>query len=140
MSEGTAWFVVPLPLAGLLVGILAGIVGSLFGYGFSVPAMVCVALGAAFPYLVVLQQIRGANRSVFMIVSAILAGLIILLIALGHLVPALICAVLASAWPAYFFFKTWDPKADLERMQEPLERYLRNEANRERSGGTKCLK
>jgi hypothetical protein len=132
VSEGTAWFVVPLPLAGLVAGILAGIVGHLFGYGFSVPALVCVALGAAFPYFLVLQQIRGADRSGFLIVSAILAGLIILLIALGHLALALISAVLASAWPAYFFFKTWDPKADLERMREPLERYLRDEANRDR--------
>ena len=110
MSEGTAWFVVPLPLAGLMAGILAGIVSHLSGYGFSVPAMLCVALGAAFPYLVVLQQIRETNRSVFMSVSAILAGLMILLIALGHPAPALISAVLASAWTTYFFFKTWDPK------------------------------
>jgi hypothetical protein len=131
VSEGTAWFVVPLP-PGLVAGILAGIVGHLFGYGFSVPALVCVALGTAFPYFLVLQQIRGADLSGFLIVSAILAGLIILLIALGHLALALISAVLASARPAYFFFKTWDPKADLERMREPLERYLRDEANRDR--------
>jgi len=107
--ENTAWFVVPFPLIGLVAGIIVGVISYLLGFGFPVPAMVCVAAGAALPYYIVLQQIRGTDRPYFMVVSAILAGLIITLIALGHLMPALIGAVLASAWPAYFFFKTWDP-------------------------------
>ncbi len=132
--ENTAWFVVPFPLLGLVAGIIAGVISYLLGYGFSVPAMFCVAAGAALPYFVVLQQIRGTDRLSFMVVSAILAGSVIWLIALGHLAPALIGAVLASAWPAYFFFKSWDPVADARRIQEPLERYLREEGRSDRDG------
>ena len=95
MSEGTAFFVVPFPLLGLLAALVAGLISYLLGYGFAVPAMTCVALGAVIPYIIVLQQLRWGARAAFMVLPVILAGIIIVSITFGYAMPALVDAILA---------------------------------------------
>jgi len=134
MSEGTGWIVSFFFVAGLVAGILAGAIGYLVGFGFSVPAMVGVAAAAAYPCALIVQQTQGGKRGFFVTVSAILAGSIILLIVYGHLVPALIGAVAASLWPAVFFFKNWNAKDDLDRMSAAFMRHLDEENRSGRDG------
>jgi hypothetical protein len=129
MSEGTGWIVSLFFVAGLIAGIVAGALGYLAGFGFSMPAMVGVAAAAAYPCALIVQQTEGGKRGFFMTVSAILAGSIVLLIVYGHVVPALIGVVVASLWPAVFFFKTWNAKDDLDRVSAAFMRHL-DEENR----------
>src|SRR5471032_2721070 len=134
MSEGTGWIVGLFFFAGLITGILVGTAGYLLGFGFFVPAMVCVAAAAVYPYSLIVQQTEGSKRLVFMVVSAILAGLIIVLIAYGYLVPAVIGVGVASVWPACFFFKTWDYRDDLDRVSAAFMAHLEEESRSDHDG------
>ncbi len=134
MSEGTGWIAGLFFFAGALAGILFGGVGYLLGFGFFVPAMVCVAAAAVYPYYLIVQQTDGGKRAFFMAVSALLAGSIVMLIAYDHLVPALIGVGVASIWPAVFFFKTWDYRDDLDRTSAAFMQHLDDESRSGRDG------
>ncbi len=119
------------PLFGLLVGLCVGGISYLVGYGFMVPLMICIAVGAALPYHSVFQGGTGSTPA-FLGISALLAAIVVYLITIEQWVPALIGVGLAAAFPAYWYFKTWDPRADLDRLRGGMEQLIRDEAKRDR--------
>ena len=119
------------PVFGLLVGLCVCGISYAVGYGFVVPLMICIALGAALPYQSVFRGGTGSTP-VFLGISALLTAIVIYLITVEQWGPALTGVIAAAAFPAYWYFKTWDPRADLDRLRGGMEQLIRDKAKRDR--------
>src|SRR3954447_9255743 len=92
------------PLFGLFIGICAGGVSLLLGYGFATPVSIGLLLGAVPPYFQLLFDGGGWSvRPLFALVALILWGTTIYLLIFGSSLAMLICSIVTVALPACWF-------------------------------------
>jgi hypothetical protein len=120
------------PLFGLFIGLCAGGVASLLGYGFATPVSIGLLLGAALPYFQLLFDGGGwAYRPLFAFVSLILWGSIIYLLIFDYPLAALICSLVAAALPACWFMNEFSIDNQFKALRAGLERQIDDEAKRD---------
>ncbi len=128
------FFLIALPLAGLFIGICAGGVAWLLGFGFPIPASIGLLLGAALPYFQLLFDGGGWSvRPLFALVSLVLWGAIIYLLIFGSPLAALMCSAAAAALPACWFMSEYSLDNQFKALRQGLERRIDDEAERDRA-------
>jgi hypothetical protein len=124
-------FLIVLPLAGLFIGICAGGVAWLFGFGFPIPVSIGLLLGAAPLYFQLLFDGPGwAGRPLFAMVSLILWGATIYLLIFGSAGVALACSAVAAALPACWFMSEYSFDNQFRKLEEGMERHFDDERRR----------
>lgn len=127
------FFLIAIPLFGLFIGVCAGGVAALLGYGFATPASIGVLLGAALPYFQLLFDGRGwAYRPLFALVSLILWGAIIYLLIFGSPPALLICSLVTAALPACWCMSEFSIDNQFKALRAGLERRVDEETKRDR--------